>query len=308
MKKFLILILFILITAASLLGYNYKRTLEYKYYTEKGNMLLAQKNYNNALDSYKKAVSYKNDLDIDEKIKAVSKLQESMIKYNSAADLMNNQEYDKALKILKTISDFEDVNDKIKKCQSIIISQKIDEAENYIKQKNYEEAKNILKSAASIDNENEEVKKLIKSCDGILNKYTEDNRKDLLKSLNGVYKLLVEIETQHVYIYKYNKLIKTMVCSSGMSGYDTPEGKFKVTDRGKYFYSDKYQEGAYYWVRFYKSYLFHSVPYDKNGNMIESEADKLGQPASHGCIRLSNEDAKWIYENIPRNISRVLVY
>ncbi|MBC7345294.1 MAG: L,D-transpeptidase, partial [Clostridia bacterium] len=26
----------------------------------------------------------------------------------------------------------------------------------------------------------------------------------------------------------------------------------------------------------------------------------LGQPASHGCIRLTMEDARWIYDHIPR--------
>jgi lipoprotein-anchoring transpeptidase ErfK/SrfK len=40
---------------------------------------------------------------------------------------------------------------------------------------------------------------------------------------------------------------------------------------------------------------------DKNGNVIESEAMKLGQKASHGCVRLAIPDAKWIYDNIRYN-------
>jgi lipoprotein-anchoring transpeptidase ErfK/SrfK len=38
---------------------------------------------------------------------------------------------------------------------------------------------------------------------------------------------------------------------------------------------------------------------DENKEIIEEEAEKLGQPASHGCIRLKVEDAKWVYDNIP---------
>jgi lipoprotein-anchoring transpeptidase ErfK/SrfK len=38
---------------------------------------------------------------------------------------------------------------------------------------------------------------------------------------------------------------------------------------------------------------------DINKNIIQSEADKLGAPASHGCIRLSVEDAYWFYNIIP---------
>jgi lipoprotein-anchoring transpeptidase ErfK/SrfK len=45
-------------------------------------------------------------------------------------------------------------------------------------------------------------------------------------------------------------------------------------------------------------YLFHSVIVDRQGNIIRSEALKLGHPASHGCIRLSLSDAKWVYEHI----------
>jgi lipoprotein-anchoring transpeptidase ErfK/SrfK len=37
---------------------------------------------------------------------------------------------------------------------------------------------------------------------------------------------------------------------------------------------------------------------DKNGNVIESEAMKLGHEASHGYVRLAIPDAKWIYDNI----------
>lgn len=45
---------------------------------------------------------------------------------------------------------------------------------------------------------------------------------------------------------------------------------------------------------------------DKNGNVITSEAIKLGHEASHGCVRLAIPDAKWIYENIKYNTKVVI--
>ena len=93
--------------------------------------------------------------------------------------------------------------------------------------------------------------------------------------------------------------VKTFACSSGKKGSETPTGMFTVSQRGRSFFNDSLNEGAYYWVRFYKAYLFHSVPFDKNGQIEQSEADKLGEPASHGCLRMSVENAKWIYDNIP---------
>ena len=46
--------------------------------------------------------------------------------------------------------------------------------------------------------------------------------------------------------------------------------------------------------------LFHSVPYLKMydpASLEYEEYDKLGTSASAGCIRLTVEDAKWIYDN-----------
>ena len=45
--------------------------------------------------------------------------------------------------------------------------------------------------------------------------------------------------------------------------------------------------------------LFHSVPYTKQDKSALEwwEYDKLGTKASLGCIRLTVQDAKWIYEN-----------
>jgi len=45
--------------------------------------------------------------------------------------------------------------------------------------------------------------------------------------------------------------------------------------------------------------LFHSVPYEKKDKSTLEwwEYDKLGTKASLGCIRLTVQDAKWIYDN-----------
>ncbi|MDB6823838.1 L,D-transpeptidase [Bifidobacterium longum] len=46
--------------------------------------------------------------------------------------------------------------------------------------------------------------------------------------------------------------------------------------------------------------LFHTVPTDSSGRYIVSEANKLGSPASHGCVRLTVPDVKWLYEQLPQ--------
>ncbi|MDP4144259.1 MAG: L,D-transpeptidase [Bacillota bacterium] len=115
------------------------------------------------------------------------------------------------------------------------------------------------------------------------------------------YYVYVSIGNQTVDVYKEDSLIKSMVCSTGTDDAPTPTGKFYIGNKGKSFFSTKYEEGGYNWVSFLGNYLFHSVPFDSSGNVIPTEAGKLGTKASHGCVRLSLEDSKWFYDNIPAN-------
>lgn len=81
----------------------------------------------------------------------------------------------------------------------------------------------------------------------------------------------------------------------------TPHGTFHIIDRGANFYNPTEKMGANYWTSFKgTTYLFHTVPTDENGKYITSEAVYLGKkPSSHGCVRLSIPDAKWINEHVP---------
>lgn len=120
--------------------------------------------------------------------------------------------------------------------------------------------------------------------------------------LDEKYGIMVALNQQKVYIYENDALIKTFLCSSGLDENNcfTPNGLYRIGERGQSFFSPKYGQGAYHWVRFNNNYLFHSVPFDEKQNIIEEEAAKLGQKASHGCIRLSMDDALWLYKNIPQ--------
>lgn len=106
-------------------------------------------------------------------------------------------------------------------------------------------------------------------------------------------------KTHTVTIYKGDKEVRHMLASGGRSECPTPLGYFYTQDRGPSFWSPRFGEGATYWVRLVGQYLVHSVPRDSRWKVKEEEQEKLGGPASHGCVRLDEEDAKWFYENIP---------
>lgn len=119
------------------------------------------------------------------------------------------------------------------------------------------------------------------------------------------YYIMVNRQANCVTIYEqdesgeYTIPIKAMVCSVGVSG-GTPLGTFKTSDKyaWRYLFGNVYGQYAY---RINKNILFHSVPYyTKNKGDLESEEyNKLGEPASLGCVRLTVEDAKWLIDNCP---------
>ena len=93
------------------------------------------------------------------------------------------------------------------------------------------------------------------------------------------------------------KPIKAMLTSCG--GKDTPSGTFYTPSKYRWHTLMGPSYGQYC-TRVTGSILFHSVWYYKNGNKASQstrEFNRLGQTASHGCIRLSVGDAKWIYDN-----------
>lgn len=95
----------------------------------------------------------------------------------------------------------------------------------------------------------------------------------------------------------YRKPYFAMICSTGE---DTPLGEYRTIEqyRWRYLFGDVYGQYA---VRIVEHILFHSVPYlSQNPSDLEyEEFNKLGTPASLGCIRLQVADVKWIYDNCP---------
>ncbi len=91
---------------------------------------------------------------------------------------------------------------------------------------------------------------------------------------------------------------RAFVCSVGS---DTPTGTFQTSDKYEWraLFGNVYGQYA---TRITGHILFHSVPYDTmydKGSLEYEEYNKLGTSASMGCIRLTVEDVKWIYDHCP---------
>lgn len=121
------------------------------------------------------------------------------------------------------------------------------------------------------------------------------------------YKVEISISKQKVYVYEwhygsYSKLVKTMTCTTGTTETPTPLGTFKMGGPcGRWYFFKKFDCWAQYASRIVGGILFHSVIYSEKdvSTLRQSTVNALGTRASHGCVRLSVENAEWIYRNIP---------
>jgi lipoprotein-anchoring transpeptidase ErfK/SrfK len=81
--------------------------------------------------------------------------------------------------------------------------------------------------------------------------------------------------------------------STGRAGYSTPSGTFTATSMNEIWYSKQWDNSP----------MPHSIFFMKDGHAIHgsNEVKNLGKPASHGCVRISPENAATLYALVKVN-------
>lgn len=130
------------------------------------------------------------------------------------------------------------------------------------------------------------------------------------------YRIGVDVTNQITSVYGldeaggYTALVKQMLCSTGTDKDPTPSGTYTLNGAtARWCYFPKWGTHAQYWTRIDAYNAFHSVIYSEANSMALKKGSYtgLGKKASHGCIRLMVEDAKWIYQNCGKGVE-VVVY
>lgn len=124
----------------------------------------------------------------------------------------------------------------------------------------------------------------------------------------------VDVNNQVVKVWRYNKetkgytdLDRAFICATGTKTYPSPLGTFTLSGRKSPHCKFPTWGGgeARWWTKITEEIAFHSVLYGDSGDDMTlkvSSFNGLGKRGSHGCIRMTVADAKWIYQHAEKGM------
>ena len=263
---------------------------------------------------------------------SIDSIQDSIKSYDTGINYFNNKQYLEAISSFKKVSaldlNYLDSLIYLNEAKNNLKEDLLAYCDNLIGTDHYNEALSKISDNSDILGDDISVKEkitdiktkqqeyldktsaLVEASSGALTTTISPNNINTLNIESTTsYLINVNLEIQKTYIYKGKsdkwQLVRTCPCSTGISGEDdTPSGSFSTKEKGDWFFSDKYNQGAKYWTQITGDILFHSVPFAKDKTTVLDYT--MNKTSSHGCIRLSIDDAKWIYTNIPKG-SKVII-
>jgi lipoprotein-anchoring transpeptidase ErfK/SrfK len=125
-----------------------------------------------------------------------------------------------------------------------------------------------------------------------------------VKSETGYVALAVDGDHQ-IYWWKNGEFIKKMPISMGTDKHPTPNGVYHTKEK----YRDMYMDSSTYGVPIdspegYRTYVEYATRMSWDGIFIHAAPWSVAQQgvsnASHGCINVSTENGKWVFDNVGR--------
>ncbi|MGW0037187.1 L,D-transpeptidase [Gordonia sp. NPDC003376] len=125
-----------------------------------------------------------------------------------------------------------------------------------------------------------------------------------VKTTTG-YIALADDATHTITWWKDGAVVKTMPISMGSNAHPTPNGVYHTKEK----YRDMYMDSSTYGVPVdsaegYRTYVEYATRMSWDGIFIHAAPWSLAQQGvsnvSHGCINVSTENGKWVYDNVPR--------
>lgn len=112
----------------------------------------------------------------------------------------------------------------------------------------------------------------------------------------------IDLSEQRLSLFDQGKEIAKHKVSTGKWSTPTPQGEFTIMNHVQYAYSRRYKLWMPRWLGLkdktgrYLGYGIHELPEWGRKNKVKEAVAHLGRPASHGCIRLGEGAAEFVYQ------------
>jgi lipoprotein-anchoring transpeptidase ErfK/SrfK len=133
---------------------------------------------------------------------------------------------------------------------------------------------------------------------GFLSSDTEASKRYRKRGAPSAIQIDVDISTQSMSVRINGSHYASWRVSTGRRGFETPTGSFSVKRMKRIHYSRKYNNAPMPHAMFFNGGIaIHGT----------NSVHKLGRPASHGCVRLSQGNAAALYTVVSRYGGRARV-
>jgi len=112
--------------------------------------------------------------------------------------------------------------------------------------------------------------------------------------------IMIILSQQTLYVYQDGQSIKQFLVSTGLENTPTPTGEFQIQTKidTTRMTGPGYDLPNVLWTMyFYQDYGIHGAYWHNN----------FGQPMSHGCVNMREEDAQWLYSWAPVGTSVLIL-
>jgi lipoprotein-anchoring transpeptidase ErfK/SrfK len=103
--------------------------------------------------------------------------------------------------------------------------------------------------------------------------------------------IIISLADQMMWVFEGDTIVQRFPVSTGVSGHRTPTGNYSVRNKSPRAYSNRYECYMPHWMA-----ITADGQYGMHALEGPSSLRHLGSVASHGCIRLSPENAAWLYD------------
>jgi lipoprotein-anchoring transpeptidase ErfK/SrfK len=112
--------------------------------------------------------------------------------------------------------------------------------------------------------------------------FVAGNSAEVVADLRAV----IDISEQRMYVVQDREITHVWRVSTGKPGCRTPPGRYRPKRLERIWYSSKYESAPMpYSIFFHNGYAVHGT----------IEISKLGRPVSHGCARLTRQNARTLF-------------